>query len=182
MIIEQANRCSTIIKGLLGFARASAAEKAPTNINDVIEHSLNIVRNKADFFNIKIVTDFDEYLSKVKADSSQLQQVFLNMIMNAADAVEGKGTIAMITRNIRDNSGDWVEIEFRDTGPGIDDENLAKIFEPFFTTKPVGKGTGLGLAVSHGIIHEHGGSISVKTKQGEGTSFFIKLPAYKETP
>lgn len=182
VIIEQANRCSTIIKGLLGFARASAAEKAPTNINDVIDHSLNIVRNKADFFNIKIVTDFDEYLSKVKADSSQLQQVFLNMIMNAADAIEGKGTITMITRNILDNSGDWVEIEFRDTGPGIDDENLAKIFEPFFTTKPVGKGTGLGLAVSHGIIHEHGGSISVKTKQGEGTSFFIKLPAYKETP
>jgi two-component system NtrC family sensor kinase len=182
VIIEQANRCSTIIKGLLGFARASTAEKAPTNINDVINHSLNIVRNKADFFNIKIVTVFDDYLSKVRADSSQLQQVFLNMIMNAADAIEGKGTITMTTRNIRDNSGDWVEIEFRDTGPGIDDENLAKIFEPFFTTKPVGKGTGLGLAVSHGIIHEHGGSISVKTKQGEGTSFFIKLPAYKETP
>jgi two-component system NtrC family sensor kinase len=182
VIIEQANRCSTIIKGLLGFARASAAEKAPTNINDVIYHSLNIVRNKADFFNIRIVTNFDDFLSKVRADSSQLQQVFLNMIMNAADAVEGKGTITMITRNIRDNSGDWVEIEFRDTGPGIDNENLAKIFEPFFTTKPVGKGTGLGLAVSHGIIHEHGGSISVKTKQGEGTSFFIKLPAYKETP
>lgn len=182
VIIEQANRCSTIIKGLLGFARASAAEKAPTNINDVINHSLNIVRNKADFFNIKIVTDFDEYLSKVRADSSQLQQVFLNMIMNAADAIEGKGTITMVTKNIRDNNGDWVEIEFRDTGPGIDDENLAKIFEPFFTTKPVGKGTGLGLAVSHGIVHEHGGSISVKTKLGEGTSFFIKLPAYKETP
>jgi two-component system NtrC family sensor kinase len=104
------------------------------------------------------------------------------MIMNAADAVEGKGTITVTTRNIGDNSGNWVEIEFRDTGPGIDDEHLAKIFEPFFTTKPVGKGTGLGLAVSHGIIQEHGGSISVKTKQGEGTSFFIKLPAYKETP
>lgn len=182
VIIEQANRCSTIIKGLLGFARASAAEKAPVNINDVISHSLNIVKNKADFFNIKIVTNFDDFLSKVRADSSQLQQVFLNLIMNAADAIEGKGTITMSTRNIRDNSGDWVEIEFRDTGPGIDDENLAKIFEPFFTTKPVGKGTGLGLAVSHGIIQEHGGSISVKTKRGEGTSFFIKLPAYKEMP
>ena len=182
VIIEQANRCSTIIKGLLGFARASAAEKASTNINDVIYHSLNIVRNKADFFNIKIITNFDDFLQKVTADSSQLQQVFLNMIMNAADAVEGKGTITVTTRNIRDNSGDWVEVEFSDTGPGIDNENLAKIFEPFFTTKPVGKGTGLGLAVSHGIVQEHGGSISVKTKQGEGTSFFIKLPAYKEMP
>jgi signal transduction histidine kinase len=104
------------------------------------------------------------------------------MIMNAADAVEGKGSITVTTRNILDNSGDWVEVEFHDTGPGIDNENLAKIFEPFFTTKPVGKGTGLGLAVSHGIVQEHGGSISVKTKRGEGTSFFIKLPAYKETP
>ncbi len=182
VIIEQANRCSTIIKGLLGFARASAAEKAPTNINDVINHSLNIVRNKADFFNIKLVTNFDEGLAKVRADSSQLQQVFLNMIMNAADAVEGKGTITITTKNVRDNNGDVVEIEFRDTGPGIDDENLAKIFEPFFTTKPVGKGTGLGLAVSHGIIQEHGGTVFVKTKPGEGTSFFIKLPALKEGP
>ncbi len=182
VIIEQANRCSTIIKGLLGFARASAAEKAPTNINDVINHSLNIVRNKADFFNIKLLTNFDEHLAMVRADSSQLQQVFLNMIMNAADAVEGKGTITITTKNIRDNDSDFVEVEFRDTGPGIDDENLAKIFEPFFTTKPVGKGTGLGLAVSHGIIQEHGGTVFVKTKPGEGTSFFIKLPALKEGP
>jgi two-component system NtrC family sensor kinase len=182
VIIEQANRCSTIIKGLLGFARASAAEKTATNINDVINHSLNIVRNKADFFNIKLVTNFDENLDRVTADSSQLQQVFLNLIMNAADAIEGKGTITITTKNTGDNGRDFVEIEFRDTGPGIDDENLAKIFEPFFTTKPVGKGTGLGLAVSHGIIQEHGGTIFAKTKVGEGTSFFIKLPALKEEP
>jgi two-component system NtrC family sensor kinase len=177
VIIEQANRCSNIIKGLLGFARASAAEKASTNINDVLAHSLNIVRNKADFFNIKLITNLDPGLSRVKADSSQLQQVFLNMVMNAADAIEGKGTITVTTRNIREEDGDYIEIEFHDTGPGISDENLAKIFEPFFTTKPVGKGTGLGLAVSHGIIKEHGGKIDVKTGPGEGTSFLVRLPA-----
>jgi len=180
VIIEQANRCSTIIKGLLGFARASAAEKASTNINDVLNHALNILKNKADFFNIKLITNFDPDLTMVKADPSQLQQVFLNMIMNAADAVEGKGTITITTRNIDDDGLDFAEVEFHDTGPGISDENLAKIFEPFFTTKPVGKGTGLGLAVSHGIIQEHGGRITVKTKLGEGTNFFIRLPAYRK--
>jgi two-component system NtrC family sensor kinase len=180
VIIEQANRCSTIIKGLLGFARASAAEKAPTNINDVLNHSLNIVRNKADFFNIKLVTDLDGGLFLIEADPSQLQQVFMNMIMNAADALEGKGAITVTTRNIKEaGEADFVEIEFHDTGPGISDENLEKLFEPFFTTKPAGKGTGLGLAVSHGIIQEHRGKIIVKTKLGEGTSFFIRLPAYK---
>lgn len=180
VIIEQANRCSNIIKGLLGFARASAAEKAPTAINDVLDRSLNIVRNKADFFNIRLITEFDGALHRVKADASQLQQVFLNMIMNAADAVDGKGTITILTKNIREDDSDFVEIEFRDTGTGISDENIEKIFEPFFTTKPVGKGTGLGLAVSHGIVQDHGGKLLVRSKLGEGTSFYIKLPAYRE--
>lgn len=180
VIIDQANRCSTIIKGLLGFARASAAEKALTNINDVLHSSMNIVRNKADFFDIKLVTDFDPALLRVKADSSQLQQVFLNMIMNAGDAMEGKGTLTLTTRNISENNRDFVEVVFRDTGPGIPEENLEKLFEPFFTTKPVGKGTGLGLAVSHGIIQEHGGKVTVKTKLNEGSSFYIKLPAQRE--
>ncbi|MDA8078423.1 MAG: ATP-binding protein [Nitrospiraceae bacterium] len=180
VIIEQANRCSTIIRGLLGFARASAADKAHTDINDVINHALNIVKNKADFFNIKLITDFDPTLARVKADPSQLQQVFLNLIMNAADAVEGKGAITIVTKTLMDGAGDFVEVEVRDTGPGITDENLEKIFEPFFTTKPVGKGTGLGLAVTHGIIQDHGGKIFIKTKPGEGTSFFIRLPAFRE--
>ncbi|GAB4487347.1 MAG: ATP-binding protein [Thermodesulfovibrionales bacterium] len=180
VIIDQANRCSTIIRGLLGFARASAADKAAVNINDVVSSSLNIVRNKADFFNIKVSTDFAPDLREVRADSSQLQQVFLNMIVNAGDAMEGKGTFAVATRNIEEGGQEYVEVEFRDSGPGIADADLEKLFEPFFTTKPVGKGTGLGLAVSHGIIQDHGGKIVVKTKLGEGTSFFVRLPAFKE--
>ena len=180
VIIDQANRCSTIIKGLLGFARATTADKAQTNINDVLESSLNIVKNKADFFNIKLSTNFEPSLNMVKADAPQLQQVFLNMIVNASDACEGKGAITIATSNVHDNGHDYVQIEFRDTGYGIKDEDLEKIFEPFFTTKPVGKGTGLGLAVSHGIIQEHGGKITISTKIGEGTSFFIWLPALKE--
>jgi two-component system NtrC family sensor kinase len=181
VIIDQANRCSNIIKGLLGFARATTADKAPTNINDVLNSSLTIVKNKADFFNIKLVTNLDPSLHMVRADAPQLQQVFLNMIVNAADACEGKGSITITTSNITDNGQEFAEVEFRDTGYGIKNEDLEKIFEPFFTTKPVGKGTGLGLAVSHGIIQEHGGKITIKTKTGEGTSFFIRLPAWKET-
>ncbi len=180
VIIDQAHRCSTIIKGLLGFARATAAEKGAVNINDVLGSSLNIVKNKADFFNIKLATDFAPDLLSVRADGSQLQQVFLNMIMNAADAMEGKGTFTITTRNVTEGGSDFVEIQFKDTGPGIPDENLEKLFEPFFTTKPVGKGTGLGLAVSHGIIQDHGGRIVVKSKVGEGTVFNVRLPALKE--
>ncbi|MBI5188421.1 MAG: HAMP domain-containing protein [Nitrospirae bacterium] len=179
VIIEQANRCSTIIKGLLGFARATSVEKGPVNINDILNHSLNMVRHKADFFNIKIVLNLDESLPPIKADASQIQQVFLNMIINAADAMDGKGTFTVCTRKVIENGNPFVEVEFTDTGQGISEENIKKLFEPFFTTKPVGKGTGLGLVVSHGIIQDHGGRIRVKSNVGEGTSFFVRLPFYE---
>jgi signal transduction histidine kinase len=101
------------------------------------------------------------------------------MIINAADSMFGKGTLTVCTRKVTENGVDFAEVEFTDTGHGISEENMAKLFEPFFTTKAVGKGTGLGLAVSHGIIHEHGGKILVKSKIGEGTSFFVRLPFYE---
>ncbi len=178
VIIEQATRCSNIIKGLLGFARARPAEKGLLNVNEVLNNSLGIIQRKADFFNIKLIPNLDENLPPVKADASQLQQVFLNMILNAVDAMEGQGTLTICTRKVTENGEPFAEVEFTDTGHGISVENMAKLFEPFFTTKPVGKGTGLGLAVSHGIIQEHGGKILVKSKIGEGTSFFVRLPFY----
>lgn len=180
VIIDQANKCSSIIKGLLSFARATTLEKGPVNINDVLLSSLNIVRHKADFFDINIIQDLDESLPAVKADSSQIQQVFLNMLINAADAMEGKGTLTITTRKVTEDHETFAEIEFTDTGCGISEENLARLFEPFFTTKPIGKGTGLGLAVSHGIIQDHEGKILVKNKVGVGTSFFVRLPFYAE--
>ena len=113
------------------------------------------------------------------ADPNQLQQVFLNLLINSADAMSEKGQINVATRAIDDpvSGKKYVEIEFSDTGPGISEEHLGKIFEPFFTTKPVGKGTGLGLAVSYGIIKKHGGNIFVRSGAGKGASFFIRLPA-----
>jgi len=179
VIIEQANRCSNIIKGLLGFARAISTDKTLTNINDVALSALNMVRHKAEFFDIQIILNLDESLPLVTASASQLQQVFLNMIINAGDAMEGVGTLTIATRNVVKEGETFAEIEFRDTGHGISENNMPKIFEPFFTTKPVGKGTGLGLAVSYGIIQDHGGKIYVKSKVGEGSSFFVRLPFYE---
>ncbi len=138
-----------------------------------------MVRHKADFFNIKIVLNLDETLPPVMANASQLQQVFLNMIINAADVMESVGILTIATRRQTKDGMPFTEVEFRDTGQGISEENMSKIFEPFFTTKPVGKGTGLGLAVSHGIIQDHGGKILVRSKLGEGTSFFVRFPAYE---
>lgn len=176
VIIEQAERCSKIIKGLLGFARATAVEKGPVNINEVLNRSIQMVNTKADFYNIKFNINIDNTLTPVIADSSQLQQVFLNMLVNAADAMEGRGVITITTRRVSEDGKPFVEIEFTDTGPGIPEENIGKIFEPFFSTKPVGKGTGLGLAVSHGIVQEHKGKILVKSEPGHGASFFVRLP------
>lgn len=178
VILEQANRCSSIVKGLLGFSRATTTEKSAVNINDILKGTLDVLGRKADFFNIQILIRLDESLPLVVAGGLQLQQVFMNMIVNAADAMEGGGTLTISTRHVTDDGREHAEIEFSDTGCGISREDLPKIFEPFFTTKPVGKGTGLGLAVSYGIIQDHDGTISVRSEVGKGTSFLIRLPLY----
>ncbi|RME62618.1 MAG: HAMP domain-containing protein [Nitrospirae bacterium] len=180
VIIEQAERCSKIIKGLLGFSRAMKTEMVPLNINSTISKVLDIIRNQAKFHNIKLITDLAPELPEVVADPSQLEQVYMNLIINAADAMNDRGELRISTRKVTIEGQDFVEIEFSDTGPGIPPEHLDKIFEPFFTTKPVGKGTGLGLAVTLGIVQKHGGHIDVKSTPGKGTSFFVRLPAKKE--
>ncbi|MEW5746086.1 MAG: ATP-binding protein [Nitrospirota bacterium] len=180
LIIEQAERCSNIIKGLLGFARGASPEKTDADINVLLKGSLDIIGHKADFFNIKIVVDLADKLPPVKAGGAQLQQVFLNMVLNAADAMAGEGTLRIATRRTAEGDQEWVEIDFADSGHGISEEDLPKIFEPFFTTKPVGKGTGLGLAISYGIIEDHGGNIKVKSEVGKGTTFTIRLPISPE--
>lgn len=189
IIIEQANRCSKIIKGLLGFSRKATAERVEINMNTLLDSTIAMVRNQAKFHNIKIVLNFDESLPLVHVDPNQMQQIFLNMLINAADAMNERGQITIATRTVvgqeetpwfkmghPQEGKKFIEIEFTDTGPGIPEEYMGKIFEPFFTTKPVGKGTGLGLAVSYGIIKRHGGNITVRSEPGKGASFFIRLP------
>lgn len=178
VIIEQAERCSKIIKSLLGFSRKTTAEKALVSVNALLNDTVAMVRNQAKFHNIKFALNLGSALPAVAADPNQMQQVFLNLFINAADAMNERGEIAVATRLTDDSSTDkkYVEIEFTDTGPGIPENHLGKIFEPFFTTKPIGKGTGLGLAVSYGIIKKHGGNIFVRSEHGKGASFFVKLP------
>ncbi len=176
VIIDQTERCSRIVRGLLGFSRKTASEKANVDMNILIENTLSMVRNQAKFYNIAFDVQLDRTIPEVNVDPNQIQQVFLNLLINSADAMEEKGRIAISSRMADDDGNKFVELEFTDTGPGIPEDIRSRVFEPFFTTKPTGKGTGLGLAVSYGIIKKHDGQIFVKSEQGKGASFFIRLP------
>ncbi|RJQ48879.1 MAG: HAMP domain-containing protein [Nitrospiraceae bacterium] len=180
IIIEQADRCSKIIKNLLTFARATPTEKGKVSINDVLNRTIFMVQNQEKFHHIKFNINLEEYPFVIVGDSSQFQQIFLNMFINAADAMNERGRISVATRKTTENGKPYVEIEFTDEGCGIREEDMPKLFEPFFTTKPVGKGTGLGLSVSHGIVKHLGGYIKVKSTVGKGTSFFVRLPLNEE--
>lgn len=180
VIIEQAERCSKIIKNLLTFARATPSEKGDININNVISRTMQLVKNQEKFHNVKFDIKLADTDFITLGDGSQFQQICLNMYLNAADAMKLRGTITVATRQVEENGRPFVEIEFSDTGSGIKEEDLPKLFEPFFTTKPVDKGTGLGLSVSHGIVKHLGGSIRVESSIGKGTSFFVRLPLIEE--
>jgi two-component system NtrC family sensor kinase len=126
------------------------------------------------FHNIEVVRDYQEDLPATVMDPAQMQQVFMNLIINAAEAMGGVGRLTVTTR--LDLERTVIEASFRDTGHGISEENMGRIFDPFFTTKEVGHGTGLGLAISFGIVKEHGGTITVESEQSAGTTFTIELP------
>jgi len=179
VIIDQAERCSRIIRGLLGFSRKTSSEKSMTNLNTLLENTLAMVRHQSRFYNILFDLRLDNSLPAVNIDPNQIQQVFLNLLINAADAMEKKGKITLATRPVENGVSRFVEVEITDSGPGIPENIRSKIFEPFFTTKPVGKGTGLGLAVSYGIIKKHEGTIFIKDSPGNGASFCIRLPVAK---
>jgi len=176
VIIEQSERCSKIIKNLLTFARATPSEKGKVTINDIVNRTIFMVKNQEKFHHIKFIVELEDAQFIVFGDASQFQQIFLNMFINAADAMNGRGNITVATRGMVHDGKDFVEIEFTDEGSGIPEKDMPKLFEPFFTTKPVGKGTGLGLSVSHGIVKHMGGHIKVKSTVGKGTSFFVRLP------
>jgi len=144
-------------------------------VNGVIEKALSLLENQAIFHNIEIVKRLQQDLPSVCADEFQIQQVFVNIVMNAAEAMEGNGLLTIATNPAA--AGGGVEISFSDTGPGISEEDLQQLFEPFFTTKEVGHGTGLGLSISHGIIERHGGTIKAVSSLGEGSTFIVMLPA-----
>ncbi len=173
-VAAEATRCKNIVRGLLDFARQSEPNVDEVDVNEILKRTLSVLQNQAQFQNIMITTSPCSSLPKAMMDSGQIQQVFTNIILNAAEAIKGQGEVTIATRMAE--SGQLIEIEFTDTGCGISRENLEKIFDPFFTTKEVGHGTGLGLAVSYGIIARHKGSIEVNSSPGKGTTFIVRLP------
>jgi len=175
-IVQQTTRCRNIVKGLLDFARQRKPDKREWDIHLLIDNTLTLVEKQAPFQNIKIEKQFKTGIPMLFVDGDQIQQVFMNILLNAADAMGGRGGYLTIKTDSRDG---LAVVSFTDTGCGISKEHLPKLFDPFFTTKETGKGTGLGLAISYGIVQSHGGDIEVESQVGKGSTFRIKLPVEK---
>lgn len=168
--IDGANRVRRIVQDLRDFSRVGASDWQRYDIHAGLDSTINVVWNEIKY-KAELIRDYGE-LPQVECIPSQLNQVFMNILVNAAQAMEERGTITIHTEPV----GDEVQIAITDTGQGIAPDNLAKLFDPFFTTKPVGQGTGLGLSVSYGIIKHHGGHIDVQSEPGKGTTFTVRLP------
>jgi len=173
-IVTQAKRCTGIVRGLLDFSRQRKPQKRSINIHNVLNDCISLVKHQSLFHNIQIVPTFATDLPMVVVDPTQMQQVFMNLVINAAEAMNRGGQLRLTTR--LNAAEQCVEIEVTDTGHGITEEHLERIFDPFFTTKEATHGTGLGLAISFGIIKEHQGTISVESQVGKGTTFTVRLP------
>ena len=174
-IIREADRCKKIVKGLLDYARQGGAHKEVVDINSVLSAAVSLTTQQQSFANVHVRKELAADLPPVKVDVSQMEEVFINVLVNAAEVMKGQGEISIHTGTSDDRS--VVAVRISDTGPGIPPENLNLIFEPFFTSKEVGHGTGLGLAISYGIVENHGGTIRAENDPGSGASFVIELPS-----
>jgi PAS domain S-box-containing protein len=171
-IAKQTFRASEIVNSLLNFSRVSPTAYDEVSLNRVVQETLGLIEHQLAQCGIRVELELDEHLPPVRANLGKLQQVFLNLFMNARDAMESGGTL-----RIRSHGDDGaVRVEVLDTGPGIPPEHLPRIFDPFFTTKTGRKGTGLGLSVTYGIVREHGGRIEAFSRPGEGTCFWLEFP------
>jgi two-component system NtrC family sensor kinase len=173
---EGTERVKKIVQDLRTFSRMDQAELADVDLNHELSRTLGLM--EARFKDgIELSTELEE-LPRVRCYPAQLGQVFMNLVMNACDAVGAGGTVSVRTRA----TSDGVMLEFQDSGPGIADHVRERIFEPFFTTKPVGQGTGLGLSISHGIVERHGGRLTVDCPENGGTLFRVELPLVASPP
>jgi signal transduction histidine kinase len=175
-IVKQTFRASEIVNNLLNFSRTGSSELADVDVNRVVEETLSLVAHPLKTSQIQVVKQLTEGIPAVRGSANKLQQVFLNLFLNARDAMPTGGMLEVRTGS---HNGS-VEIEVVDTGNGIPREYIHRIFDPFFTTKGGGRGTGLGLSVSYGIIKEHSGKIDVRSTPGRGTSFHVEFPAVRK--
>lgn len=178
-IIQEAERCKVIVADLLEFSHQTTYEMDLVELNDVIHKTITVLQHQPIFHNITVSMELADELPPIYGNAIRLNQVVMNIIVNAAQAMDGNGRIKIISR-CRANQ-DINEILITDSGPGIDNDLLKKIFDPFFTTKATGEGTGLGLSVSYAIVKEHKGSIRVQSSLGSGTTFTLRFPAVMET-
>jgi len=174
IIVRETSRIKGIVQGILDFAREMPMQKRPRRVEEVLNQTLEIIIHQQRFFGIELKKEYDPEVPEVVIDSNLMEQVFMNMVLNALDAMQGSGVLTVRTRR----QGKWVEIDMEDTGKGMPAAILDKIFDPFFTTKDSteGMGMGLGLAISYGIVKNHNGDIQVTSKEGKGTRFTIRLP------
>jgi len=176
---RETERVSNIIRQMLGFYRP--AERQWTDVNRVLVESLGLIERPLRQAQVRVVLELDEGLPAIRASADQLKQVFLNLLLNARDAMPRGGRLSLSTRRTRPAGldfvgGQWIFVQIQDTGPGMDEETLRHIFEPFFSTKRAGRGLGLGLWVSLGIVQQHGGQMRVRSRPGHGTTFTLALP------
>jgi two-component system NtrC family sensor kinase len=177
-VVRQSERCREIVKGLLEFSRQQEAGSDLTDVRQVIDETLSLMTKQSLFFNVNVKKHYDDSVPMVPADHSQLQQVFMNIIMNAVQSMDAQGVLTVEVEAMEDSR---VEIRISDTGCGIPDTYVDKVFDPFYTTKPEGEGTGLGLSIAYGIVTRHNGTITVDSKVGEGTVFTVRLPGSPTT-
>jgi len=179
MVVNEANRCKKIVRGLLDFARQSRISKAPADVAAIIAGVEEVMRPRAKEKGIRLETAVQSGLPTMMIDEDQVKQMLINLVGNGIDAIEGGGG-AVAVRARRDEGNEHVIIEVADNGVGISKENLSRLFTPFFTTKEMGQGTGLGLAIAYGIVKMHSGDISAQSEEGKGTTFTVSLPAGRE--
>jgi signal transduction histidine kinase len=172
IIVQETLRCKAIIQGLLEFSRSTEPKAALINANNVIARAVHLLENEFRLKHIRVEMDLSKQLPEVLIDENQIQQVFINLLLNATQAIEEQGTVTIRSYVIPDRRK--VAIDVFDTGCGIPPENMSKIFEPFFSTKA--KGTGLGLAVTYGIVQKHGGHVYAFSQPKQGSRFIIELP------
>jgi two-component system NtrC family sensor kinase len=173
-VLKQTERCRDIVRSLLEFSRQSAVFMESVDLNRILQDTLSLVGRQSLFFNVNVVRNWDPELPPAMGDRTQLQQVFTNILMNAVQAMDERGTITITTRPAA--SGGFVEVLIADTGCGIPPDKIGQIFDPFFTTKASDQGTGLGLSIAYGIVTSHNGTISAESKVGKGSTFTVRLP------